>query len=42
MISAWALPAATTKPTESHEVSSQELERQLNSIATDLAAGSKR
>jgi ribosomal protein L29 len=34
MISAWALPAATSKPTASPE----ELQEQLKSIATDLAA----
>ena len=34
---AWALPAATTKPTESPEVSA-ELQQQLKSIAMDLAA----
>jgi hypothetical protein len=38
MISAWALPAATTKPTDSPEVSLRELQQQLTSIATDLAA----
>jgi hypothetical protein len=38
MISAWALPAATTKPADSPEVSLQELQQQITSIATDLAA----
>jgi hypothetical protein len=38
MIGSWARPAATTKPTGSPEVSLQELQQQLNSIATDLAA----
>jgi len=37
MISAWALPTATTKPTDSPEVSA-ELQQQLKSIAIDLAA----
>ena len=37
MISAWALPAATTKPTDSPE-GSAELQQQLKSIAIDLAA----
>jgi hypothetical protein len=37
MISAWALPAATTKPTDSPD-GSAELQQQLKSIAIDLAA----
>jgi hypothetical protein len=38
MIGAWARPVATTKPTDSPDVSLQELQQQLTSIATDLAA----
>jgi len=38
MISAWALPAATTKPADSPEVSLQELQQQITAIATDLTA----
>jgi hypothetical protein len=38
MISTWAPPAATTKPSASPEVSLQELQQQLKSIAIDLAA----
>ena len=38
MISAWALPAATTKPADSPEVSLQELQQQVKSITIDLAA----
>jgi hypothetical protein len=38
MIGSWARPDATTKLTDSPEVSLQELQQQLNSIATDLAA----
>ena len=41
MISAWALPGATTKPADSPEVSLQELQQQITSIATDLAAVKK-
>lgn len=38
MMGGQAVPAATTKPTDSPEVSLQELQQQLNSIATDLTA----
>jgi hypothetical protein len=38
MIEAWARPAATTKPSDSPEVSSQELQQQLKAMASDLAA----
>jgi uncharacterized protein YukE len=38
MISAWLPPAATTKPSDSPEVSSQQLQQQLKTMASDLAA----
>jgi hypothetical protein len=38
MISAWGPPAAMTKPADSPEVSLQEIQQQIRSIATDLAA----
>ena len=38
MVGSWARPDATTKPTDSPEVSLQALQQQLNSIATDLTA----
>jgi hypothetical protein len=42
MIGAWARPVATTKPADSPNVSLQELQQQLTSIATDLAAVKQR
>lgn len=38
MIGSWARPATMIKPTDSPEVSLQELQQKLNSMATDLAA----